>query len=164
MAALIAGNFEGDPRKVAYAVIGGVAGAGIAIGPILGGWATTELSWRVVFAGEVVLVAVHPGHDPQVADAPIEGAKPTLDFVGSVLAASRAGRRRPRDAAVEHLGLDRAQDSPIEPFGFSLTLFVIAFGGVLLWAFVRWQRRREAPGRTRWSTSTCSRSRRCAPA
>ena len=43
MAALIAGNFEGTDRKVAYAVIGGVAGAGIAIGPILGGWATTEL-------------------------------------------------------------------------------------------------------------------------
>ena len=56
MAALIAGNFEGKERKAAYAVIGGVAGAGIAIGPILGGWATTELSWRVVFVGEVVIV------------------------------------------------------------------------------------------------------------
>ena len=44
MAALIAGNFEGATRKVAYAVIGGVAGAGIAVGPILGGWATTELT------------------------------------------------------------------------------------------------------------------------
>ena len=37
-------------------MIGGVSGAGIAVGPILGGWATTQLSWRVVFAGEVVLV------------------------------------------------------------------------------------------------------------
>ena len=64
LAALIAGNFEGSERKVAYAVIGGVAGAGIAVGPILGGWATTELSWRVVFVGEVVLVVVHPRHDP----------------------------------------------------------------------------------------------------
>ena len=36
-------------------MLGGVAGAGIAVGPILGGWATTELSWRVVFAGEVVV-------------------------------------------------------------------------------------------------------------
>ncbi|MCY7301934.1 MAG: hypothetical protein LH654_02655 [Thermoleophilia bacterium] len=35
---------EGHDRKGAYAIIGGVAGAGIAIGPILGGWATTELS------------------------------------------------------------------------------------------------------------------------
>ena len=56
LVALIAGNYEGKDRNVAYAVIGGVAGAGIAIGPILGGWATTELSWRVVFVGEVVLV------------------------------------------------------------------------------------------------------------
>ena len=47
LAALIAGNFEGARRKVAYAVIGGVAGAGIAVGPILGGWATTELTWRI---------------------------------------------------------------------------------------------------------------------
>ena len=54
LAALIAGNYVDRDRSVAYAVIGGVAGAGIAVGPILGGWATTELSWRVVFVGEVV--------------------------------------------------------------------------------------------------------------
>ena len=35
------------------------------------------------------------------------------------------------------------EDSPVEPFGFSLTLFVIGFGAVLLWAFEAWQRRRE---------------------
>jgi MFS family permease len=35
LAALIAGNFAGASRKVAYAVIGGVSGAGIAVGPIL---------------------------------------------------------------------------------------------------------------------------------
>ncbi len=52
MVALVASNFEGQDRALAYGVLGGVAGAGIAVGPILGGWATTELSWRVVFAGE----------------------------------------------------------------------------------------------------------------
>ena len=36
LAALIAGNYEGKDRAVAYSVIGGVAGAGIAVGPILG--------------------------------------------------------------------------------------------------------------------------------
>jgi Na+/melibiose symporter-like transporter len=34
----------------------------------------------------------------------------------------------------------------VEPFGFSLTPFVIAAGGALLWAFVAWQRHREAVG------------------
>ena len=77
MVALIAGNFEGKDRKVAYAVIGGVAGAGIAVGPILGGWATTVLSWRVVFAGEVVLVIGIFVMTRFVADALRSGPKPT---------------------------------------------------------------------------------------
>src|SRR4029453_15769224 len=86
MAALIAGNFEGDARKGAYAVIGGVAGAGIAIGPILGGWATTELSWRVVFLGEVVLVAFILLTVRYIADAERDGPAPRLDGVGATLA------------------------------------------------------------------------------
>src|SRR6478736_5781498 len=58
LAALIAGNFSG---------------AGIAVGPILGGWATTELSWRVVFAGEVVLVIFILAMTGKVADAKRSG-------------------------------------------------------------------------------------------
>ncbi len=105
MAALIAGNFEGESRKGAYAIIGGVAGAGIAIGPILGGWATTELSWRVVFLGEVVLVLFILAMVQHVVDTPIEGEKPRLDGVGSVLAASGLGLVVLGHPAVEHLGL-----------------------------------------------------------
>jgi Na+/melibiose symporter-like transporter len=41
----------------------------------------------------------------------------------------------------------KPKDSPIELFGFSLTLFVIAFGGALLWSFVRWEQHREATGK-----------------
>ena len=83
MVALIAGNFEGSSRKVAYAVIGGVAGAGIAVGPILGGWATTEYSWRIIFAGEVVFVALILVMTPKVVDAVRTGPAPKLDIVGS---------------------------------------------------------------------------------
>ena len=74
--ALVAGNFEGKERKAAYAVIGVLAGAGIAIGPILGGWATTELSWRVVFVGEVVIVIGILLMTRYVADAVRTGPKP----------------------------------------------------------------------------------------
>src|SRR5690606_35449504 len=58
LVALAAGNYKGADRAVVYGVLGGVAGAGIAVGPIIGGWATTELSWRVVFASEVVIAAL----------------------------------------------------------------------------------------------------------
>ncbi len=146
MAALIAGNYEGDERKVAYAVIGGVAGAGIAIGPILGGWATTELSWRVVFVGEVVLVAFILVMTRLVADAPRRGPKLHLDGVGSILSAAGLGMIVLGTLQSSTWGWVEPKDSPVEPFGFSLTVFVIAAGGALLWGFVRWQRHREAVG------------------
>ncbi len=147
MAALIAGNYEGSERKAAYAVIGGVAGAGIAIGPILGGWATTELTWRVVFLGEVAVVLFILAMTPRVHDALRSGPKPNLDGVGTALSASGLGLFVLGVLQSTTWGWVEPKDSPIEPLGFSLTLFVIAAGAALLWGFVRWQRHREATGR-----------------
>lgn len=146
LAALIAGNFEGNERKVAYAVIGGVAGAGIAIGPILGGWATTELSWRIVFVGEVVLVVLILALSGLVADAERTGPKPKLDVVGSVLAATGLGAFVLGILQSGTWGFIEPKDSPVEPLGFALTPFVVGAGMVLVWAFLRWQRHREAIG------------------
>src|ERR1700709_404758 len=89
--ALVAGNYRGADRAIAYGVLGGVAGAGIAVGPILGGWATTELSWRVVFIGEVVLVAVILLGVRLLRDAPRPGVAPKLDVVGAILSAVGLG-------------------------------------------------------------------------
>ena len=147
MVALIAGNFEGRERKAAYAVIGGVAGAGIAIGPILGGWATTELSWRIVFVGEVIIVLGILAVANRVADAPRSGPKPSLDVVGSILSAAGLGFVVLGILQSSTWGLVQPKNSPVEPFGFSLTPFVIGFGAFLLWAFVAWQRRREETGK-----------------
>ena len=155
LAALIAGNYEGGDRAVAYSVIGGVAGAGIAVGPIVGGWATTELSWRVVFAGEVVLVPRSSRND-SLSDAPRPGAAPRLDGVGAVLSASGLGLVVLGVLQGSNWGWVRPKNSPIELFGFSLTPFMIAVGGIVLWAFVAWQHHREDTGRTRWCTSPCS--------
>ena len=44
-------------------------------------------------------------------------------------------------------GWVKPKNSPITIFGFSLTLFVLAAGGILLWGFVTWQRHREATNR-----------------
>ncbi len=143
LAALIAGNFEGSRRKVAYAIIGGVAGAGIAVGPILGGWATTEATWRIVFVGEVIIVAFILMMTPKVGDAPRPVPRPKLDYVGSVLSASGLGLFVFGVLQSSTWGWLKPKNSPVTIFGFSLTIFVIAAGGVLLWGFVTWQRHRE---------------------
>jgi MFS family permease len=132
-----------------YGVLGGVAGAGIAVGPIVGGAATEYLSWRVVFAGEVLLAAaILIGTRVAVQEAPREGPAPQLDFVGAVL--SFAGM------AIFVYGILQAsawgwiypkEDSPVEPLGFSLAPFVVVLGLAILYGFVLWQGRRERDGR-----------------
>ena len=163
MVALVAGNYRGADRAIAYGVLGGVAGAGIAVGPILGGWATTEFSWRLVFVGEVIvaigiLIGTRMIKEPE-REGPAEG----LDWVGSVLSASGLALIVFGVLQASNWGWLRPLDSPIEPFGFSLTPFVIAAGVVVLGGF----RRLGAPGgrstaRRRWSTSASSGSRPCA--
>ena len=147
LAALIAGNFEGARRKAAYAIIGGVAGAGIAVGPIVGGWATTVLTWRVVFIGEVFIAAFILIMTRKVADAPRPDPPPKLDVVGSVLSAAGLGVFVYGVLESSTWGWLKPKNSPITIFGFSLTIFVIAAGCVLLWGFVAWQRHREATKR-----------------
>jgi EmrB/QacA subfamily drug resistance transporter len=147
LAALIAGNFEGRQRVAAYAVIGGVAGAGIAVGPILGGWATTVLSWRIVFAGEVVLVIAILAMVRLVADARREGPAPSLDVVGAVLSATGLGAIVFGVLQAGTWGWIAPAESPITPLGFSLTVYVVGAGAALLWLFAVWERRREAAGK-----------------
>ncbi|HEU5105016.1 MAG TPA: MFS transporter [Solirubrobacterales bacterium] len=146
LVALVAGTYRDRDRAVAYGVLGGVAGAGIAVGPILGGWATTDFTWRIVFVGEVlvaigILIGTRMMAEPERAPG-----KPTLDWVGSVLSAAGLAVLVFGVLQASNWGWLAPRSSPITPFGFSLTPFVIAAGGVLLAAFVSWERRREARG------------------
>jgi len=144
--ALVAGNYKGADRAIAYGVLGGVAGAGIAVGPILGGWATTELSWRVVFVGEVVVALGILFGTRLIREPERDREVPQLDWVGSVLSASGLALVVFAVLQASNWGWLAPRSSPLEPFGFSLTPFVIAAGGLLLAGFVAWERRREAQG------------------
>ena len=145
MIALVAGSYSGKDRALAYGILGGVAGAGIAVGPILGGWATTEFSWRLVFVGEVlvalgILAGIRTIREPKS----VSGVK--LDWIGGVLSAGGLALTVFGVLRASTWGWLRPLDSPVEPFGFSLTPFVIAAGLMVLGGFVAWERRRERRG------------------
>ncbi len=53
--ALVAGNFAPEGRPRAYGLVGAAGAIAIAVGPLIGGLATTYASWRWVFAGEVLV-------------------------------------------------------------------------------------------------------------
>jgi predicted MFS family arabinose efflux permease len=133
--------------------VGGVAGAAIAAGPLIGGWVTTELSWRYVFAAEVVIVVgilLLRGH--LRAAPPAAAARPRLDGVGvllssaglalvvfGILKSSEWGLIEPRGA----LMIDGRE---VTPFGFSVVPFLIAAGVACIAAFALWEDRRERRG------------------
>jgi EmrB/QacA subfamily drug resistance transporter len=146
LVALVAGNYGGGDRAIAYGVLGGVAGAGIAVGPILGGWVTTDFTWRLVFVGEVVVAIGILFGARLISEPPKEGEAPRLDWVGSLLSASGLALIVLGVLQASNWGWLRPLDSPIEPFGFSLTPFVIAAGLLVLAAFRAWERHREEGG------------------
>lgn len=88
--ALVAGNFATERRPAAYGLVAAAGAVAIAVGPLIGGVATTYFSWRWVFAGEVLVVLGILVLARRIADAPV-GERPRIDLVGAVLSALGLG-------------------------------------------------------------------------
>jgi EmrB/QacA subfamily drug resistance transporter len=84
MQSLIHGNFEGAAQKAVYALVGAAAAIAAAVGPLLGGFVTTYLSWRVGFVLEVIVIAIVLSAIGLVRDVPYTGLR-HIDAVGAVL-------------------------------------------------------------------------------
>ena len=84
MQSLIHGNFQGAHQKRVYALVGASAAIAAAVGPLLGGFITTFLSWRVGFLLEAVIIAIVLAGIKLVKDVPFTGER-SIDLVGSAL-------------------------------------------------------------------------------
>ncbi len=84
MQSLIHGNFEGDQQKRVYALVGASAAIAAAVGPLLGGFITTFLSWRVGFLLEALIIAVVLAGIGLVKDVPYTGDR-AIDLFGALL-------------------------------------------------------------------------------
>ena len=69
--ALVAGNFPPEARPRAYGLVMGAGAIAVAVGPLIGGFATTYFSWRWVFVGEVVVVIGILALARRVKDTPL---------------------------------------------------------------------------------------------
>src|SRR4249919_3089903 len=86
MQSLIHGNFTGAAQRRAYALVGAAAAIAAAVGPLVGGFITTYLSWRVAFFGEVVIIGIVLSGSKLIKDVPYTGER-GVDVVGAVLSA-----------------------------------------------------------------------------
>jgi EmrB/QacA subfamily drug resistance transporter len=132
--ALLSTNFpEGTERTRAMAAYGAVAGAGTAIGLILGGVLTDLLSWRFGFFINVPIGIAAMVVAPRLLDE-TERHSGRFDLAGAI--SSTLG------ASLLVFGIVRAGESG---WGEGVTLAALAAGVALLAVFVLNQRRAEQP-------------------
>jgi MFS family permease len=153
IAALTATNYHGRERALAFGLLGGIAGAGAAAGPLIGGFVTTALSWRVVFAAETVLVLGILLLVRRIQDEP-RGERVALDVPGAALSALGLGLivfgilKISTWGFFVPVGALTIGGTQITPFGFSVVPFLIAAGLVVLGVFARSEQRQVDRGRT----------------
>ena len=153
IAALIAANYEGRERALAYGLIGGIAAAAVAVGPIIGGWVTTNFTWRYVFVGEVAIVAVILLLRKRMRQRPKPEQPPGLDVVGAALSASGLGLivfgilQSSSWGWIQPRGALTIGDTAITPLGFSVVPFLVLGGLGLLAALSWWVERGQRLGR-----------------
>jgi len=150
---LIAQTYTGEQRAFAFGIVGGVAGAAVAAGPLIGGWMTTELSWRYVFAGETVIVIAILLLRRRLKRSPAVTHPPKLDVVGVLLSSLGLGLavfgilKSSQWGLIEPRGALTVGGREITPFGFSVVPFLILAGLGCLAAFASWEERLERSAR-----------------
>jgi MFS family permease len=144
--ALVAANFPAKARPAAYGLVMGAGAVAVAVGPLIGGFATTYFSWRWVFAGEVVIVLAILVLARRVADTP-PVARVRMDVIGAVLTAAGLGLAVFGVLRSAEWGWVLPKHGGPSLLGVSPTLWLI-FGGLLtVWVFFEWETHVEASGR-----------------
>lgn len=151
--ALVSTNFSGAERGGAFGLFGGLAGIAGAFGPVVGGWLTTDASWRWAFRINVFLA-------PVLIDLILYGVKAErrrawrerLDLAGA--ASVTAGLflivfaviEAPRYGWWHPLAPSTIGGTRIGPAGLSVVPLALVAGAALLAGFVvieRWKDRRD---------------------
>jgi len=152
IASLAAINYKGKDRIVAFSVIGAVSGLAAALGPLIGGYVTTYLSWRYVFFAETVVMAIVLLLSSKLTDIKVT-KKPKLNVSGALLSATGMGilvlgiLQSKTWGWVEPMAKPEINGQEIAPFGISLVSYLILAGSFILWVFFNQQRKLEEQGK-----------------
>jgi EmrB/QacA subfamily drug resistance transporter len=132
MQSLIHGNFEGPAQRKAYAGVGAAAAIAAAVGPLIGGFITTFLDWRLAFLGEAIIIGIVLSGLGLVRDAPYTGPR-VIDFGGAILSVLGMG------------GI--VLSILVWQEGGEAVALLMALGAIAMTGFALWLRRRKRQGK-----------------
>lgn len=144
--ALLAANFEGRDRAIAFGIWGSVAGAAATIGPLLGGYLTTYFSWRWSLRINVIVGLIALIGTLFIRESKRSG-KGRFDWIGTFL--SGAGLLSLVFAMIEGQSfgwIEAYKNFPFWPFSISVIPFFLVLSIFLLAAFVQYELRLERRG------------------
>ena len=136
--ALVASNFVRRERPRAYGLVASAGAIAVAAGPLIGGLFTTYLSWRLVFAGEVLVVLVILALTRRMADTPPD-KDAQLDLVGTALSAVGLGLIVYGILRSGTWGFVQPKPNAPELLGLSLVVWLVLAGGGVLGVFIGWR-------------------------
>ena len=126
--------FPDSERPKAIAIWSAVAGMGVAIGPITGGWMIEHLDWRWIFLFNLPAIAACLIGAMVLVPESRDPGRPKLDVVGALL--SIAGLSALVWGLIE---------APERGWTSATTLGVMAAGAAVLAVFALWERRVAQP-------------------
>lgn len=144
--ALVASNFPEKERARAYGLVAAAGAIAVALGPLIGGAATTYFSWRYVFFGEVVLVLAILVLSRRVVDTPVT-SRAALDIVGTLLSMLGLGMAVFGVLRSSEWGWVHPKSGAPSFLDISASFWLIIAGLLVVWLFFRWENRRTASGR-----------------
>ncbi|MET7699832.1 MFS transporter [Streptomyces sp. NPDC005485] len=144
--ALVAGNFPAERRPAAYGLVAAAGAAAIAVGPLIGGVATTFFSWRWVFAGEVGIVIGILVLGRRIIDAPAD-TRPRIDLLGALLCALGLGTFVYGVLRSSEWGWFLPKPDAPSWLGISLVVWLVLAGVLLIWLLLHWEAHLAERGR-----------------
>ncbi len=132
MQSLIHGNFEGKTRAKVFALVGAAGAIAAAIGPLVGGFLTTVVSWRAGFLLEAAVISVVLLGSRHIRDVPYTGDR-SIDGLGAFLSVVGMGGLV--------VGVLVWQE------GGELVALLLTTGAAALGSLVWWLRRRKREGK-----------------
>lgn len=150
---LLVSNYRGRDRAVAFGVWGGIAAASSAIGPILGGFLTSNYSWRWAFRINIFVAIVLLIGGLFIAEARDRVEKAELDFLGVFLSSTGLlafvyGIIEASTYGWWHVTQPYTIFGHALPWGLSPTPIGMVLGIFLLIVFGWWQNNAEQHGHT----------------